>query len=256
MIHPQAIVDPNAKLAPGVSGGPWSLIGADVEIGARTEIASHVVIDGPTRIGERNKIYSFNVIGGDSQDKKYAGERVFLQIGDDNVIREFCTLNRGTKQGGGSTRIGNGNWLMAYVHIAHDCIVGDGVVMANNASLAGHVTIGDQVTLGGFALVHQFCAIDIHSFVAMGSVVLKDVPPYLMVSGNPAKPHGLNSEGLKRRGFDEETVRWLRRGYKTVYKRGLGLEQAVDELRILERECGEIAPMRTFLEASSRGIIR
>ena len=239
-----------------MSVGPWSRIGAEVEIGANTEIASHVVIDGPTFIGQRNKIYSFNAIGGDSQDKKYAGEQESLQIGDDNVIREFCTLNRGTEQGGGVTRVGNNNWLMAYVHIAHDCTVGDGVVMANNASLAGHVTIGDQVTLGGFALVHQFCEIDRHSFVAMGSVVLKDVPPFLMISGNPAKPHGLNSEGLKRRGFGEETIRWLKRGYKTVYKRGLGLDQAVDELRMLEKDCAEISTLRSFLEASSRGIVR
>ena len=227
-----------------------------MEIGPQTEIGSHVVIDGPTIIGARNKLYAFSAIGGDSQDKKYAGERVSLEIGDDNVIREFCTLNRGTEQGGGVTRIGNENWLMAYVHVAHDCMVGSGVVMANNASLAGHVMVGDQVTLGGFALVHQFCAIDVHSFVAMGSVVLKDVPPYLMVSGNPAKPHGLNSEGLRRRGFDEEAIRWLRRGYKAVYKRGLGLEQAVDELKTLEQQCEHIRPMRTFLESSSRGIIR
>ena len=227
-----------------------------MEIGADTEIASHVVINGPATIGARNRIYAFNALGGDSQDKKYAGERATLEIGDDNVIREFCTFNRGTEQGGGVTRVGNGNWLMAYVHIAHDCKVGDDVVMANNASLAGHVLVGDQVTLGGFALVHQFCAIDDHSFVAMGSVVLKDVPPFLMVSGNPAKPHGLNSEGLKRRGFDDETIRWLRRCYKTVYKRGLGLDEAVDELKKLESECSAVREMRVFIERSSRGIIR
>lgn len=256
MIHPQSIVDPGAKIGADVSIGPWCKIGPEVSIGRETEIASHVVIDGPTTIGERNKIYAFNAIGGDSQDKKYAGECVSLEIGNDNVIREFCTLNRGTVQGGGVTQIGNGNWLMAYVHIAHDCIVGNGVVMANNASLAGHVSVGDQVTLGGFALVHQFCVIAIHSFVAMGSVVLKDVPPYLMVSGNPAKPHGLNSEGLRRRGFSEDAIRWLRRGYKAVYKRGLGVEHAVEELNILERECEHIRPLRTFLESSARGIIR
>ena len=256
MIHPQAIVHPKALIGTGVSIGPWSEIGAEVEIGADTEIASHVVINGPATIGARNRIYAFNALGGDSQDKKYAGERATLEIGDDNVIREFCTFNRGTEQGGGVTRVGNRNWLMAYVHIAHDCKVGDDVVMANNASLAGHVLVGDQVTLGGFALVHQFCAIDDHSFVAMGSVVLKDVPPFLMVSGNPAKPHGLNSEGLKRRGFDDETIRWLRRCYKTVYKRGLGLDEAVDELKKLESGCSAVREMRVFIERSSRGIIR
>ena len=256
MIHPQAVVDPGATLGDGVSVGAWSHIGAEVEIGNDTEIASHVVITGPSSIGARNKIYAFNAIGGDSQDKKYAGERVTLEIGDDNVIREFCTLNRGTVQGGGATRIGNDNWLMAYVHIAHDCTLGDGVVMANNASIAGHVTVGDQVTLGGFALVHQFCAIAAHSFIAMGSVVLKDVPPFLMVSGNPAKPHGLNSEGLKRRGFDDETIRWMRRGYKIVYKRGLALDQAIAELKTFERDCAEVSQLRVFIECSSRGIIR
>ena len=256
MIHQQAIIDGRAEIGAGVSIGPWCQIGPEVKIGADTEVASHVVITGPTTIGVRNKIYPHNAIGGDSQDKKYTGERVALEIGDDNVIREFCTLNRGTEQGGGVTRIGNRNWIMAYVHVAHDCLVGDGVVMANNASLAGHVIVGDQVTLGGFALVHQFCAIDAHSFVAMGSVVLKDVPPYLMVSGNPAKPHGLNVEGLKRRGFDSETLRWLRRGYKIVYKRGLGLEQALEELGTIEHECAEVRRLREFIEGSSRGIIR
>lgn len=256
MIHPQAIVHSEARIGSGVSIGPWCEIGAEVEIGADTEIASHVVINGPTTIGACNRIYPFNALGGDSQDKKYAGERVTLEIGDGNVIREFCTFNRGTEQGGGVTRIGNNNWLMAYVHIAHDCVVGDNVVMANNASLAGHVTVGDHVTLGGFALVHQFCAIDAHSFVAMGSVVLKDVPPFLMVSGNPAKPHGLNSEGLKRRSFDDETIRRLRRGYKTVYKKGLGLDEAVHELKSLEVECPAVREMRVFIERSSRGIIR
>ena len=256
MIHPQAIVDPSARLADDVKVGPFSVIGADVEIGAGSVIASHVVIDGPTRIGRDNKIYSFASVGGDPQDKKYAGEATRLEIGDGNVIREYCTISRGTTQDASLTRIGDDNWIMAYVHIAHDCNVGSHTILANSATLAGHVTLEDNVILGGFTLVHQFCKIGEHSFTAMNSVISKDVPPYLMVSGHMAKPHGLNTEGLKRRGFDRETLAALRRAYKAIYRSGLTLEQASEKLAEMAQDSTEIGQMLAFIGASGRGIIR
>ena len=256
MIHPSAIVDDSAELATGVDVGPWSRIGPDVTVGEGTVIHSNVVIDGPTRIGRDNTIFSFNAVGGDSQDRKFGGERAVLEIGDSNVIREFCTLNRGTADGGGVTSIGNHNWLMAYVHIAHDCRLGSHIVMANNASLAGHVVVGDYATFGGFTLVHQFCAIGRYCFTGLGSVVTKDVPHYLTVAGSPAKPHGLNSEGLKRNGFDAESLRWLKRAYKVIYKHGLSLEQAQIQLLELQRECTFIEPLLQFIKSSTRGIVR
>ncbi len=256
MIHPTAIIDPGARLATGVSVGAYSIIGADVAVGENTWIAPHVVISGSTRIGRDNKIYQFSSIGAAPQDKKYAGEKTLLEIGDSNVIREGCTINRGTAQGGGITRIGNNNWIMAYVHIAHDCIIGDGIVFANNASLAGHVTVQDYVILGGFTLVHQFCIVGAYAFTAMASVISKDVPPYLMVSGHMAKPHGLNTEGLKRHGFSSDTISQLRRAYKILYRSNCTVEQALEKLRELEQGCPEVTRWLEFLRNTTRGIIR
>ncbi len=256
MIHPSAIIDEGARLAPGVSVGPWSIIGADVEIGENTRIDAHVVINGPTRIGRDNHIYPFNALGDAPQDKKYAGEKSRLEIGDGNTIREFCTFNRGTDDGGGLTRIGDDNWIMAYVHIAHDCELGNHTILANGSTLAGHVRVEDHVILGAFTVVHQFCAIGAHSFSAMSTVILKDVPPYVTVSGNSASPHGLNGEGLKRRGFTTHSLLQLKRAYKVLYKQRLTVEQALRELRVMASECDEIVPLVAFLENSSRGIVR
>jgi len=256
LIHPTAIIDPGARLASGVSVGAYSIIGADVEVGENTWIAPHVVISGPTRIGRNNKIYQFSSIGAVPQDKKYAGEKTFLEIGDGNVIREGCTINRGTAQGGGITRIGSNNWIMAYVHIAHDCIIGDGIVFANNASLAGHVTVQDYVILGGFTLVHQFCIVGAYAFTAMASAISKDVPPYLMVSGHMARPHGLNTEGLKRHGFSPDSISQLRRAYKILYRSNYTVEQALEKLRELEQDCPEVTRWVEFLRNTTRGIVR
>ena len=255
MIHPQAIIDPAARLAEGVSVGAFSVVGAGVEIGVGTRIASHVVIDGPTRIGRDNKIYSFAAIGGDPQDKKYAGEATRLEIGDRNVIREYCTISRGTVQDEGITRIGDDNWIMAYVHIAHDCRIGNHTIFANSASLAGHVTIEDHVILGGFTLLHQFCKVGAHAFTAMNSVISKDVPPFLMVSGHMARPHGLNTEGLKRRGFSPDTLSRLRKAYRILYRSGLTLEQAIEQLQAMEGGA-EIDRLVDFLRDVNRGIVR
>ncbi len=252
----RAAVDPSASLAPGVSIGAYSIIGAGVEIGADTIIGPHVVIKGPTIIGKENRLYSFSSIGDDPQDKKYAGEQTRLEIGDRNVIREYCTINRGTEQGGGVTRIGDDNWIMAYVHIAHDCFIANNTVFANNASLAGHVKVDDFAVLGGFTLVHQFCSIGAHSFSGMGSTLSKDLPPYVMASGNPATPRGLNSEGLKRRGFSPETIQVLRRAYRILFRSGLTLNQALEKLRQLKQEHKEVAVLVNFLEQSKRSILR
>lgn len=256
MIHPTAEIDPDARIADGVHVGAWSIIGAGVEIGQDTRIGSHVVISGPTRIGENNRIFQFNSIGDIPQDKKYSGEVSRLEIGDGNFIREFCTFNRGTDGGGGVTRIGSDNWIMAYVHVAHDCQVGSGTTMANGTTLAGHVVAGDNVTFGAFTVVHQFCAIGDHSFSAMGSVIFKDVPPFVTVAGNSARPHGLNTEGLKRRGFDAETLRDLRRAYKAIYKQGLTVEQAIAAMEETATAVPEVALLRNFVAASRRGIVR
>ncbi|WP_455198604.1 acyl-ACP--UDP-N-acetylglucosamine O-acyltransferase [Kaarinaea lacus] len=256
MIHPQAIIDSSAKLADGVSVGPFSVIGANVTIGEGSEIGSHVVIDGPTTIGRENKIYSFASIGGDPQDKKYSGESTSLEIGDRNVIREYCTISRGTVQDAGVTRIGNDNWIMAYVHIAHDCQIGSNTIFANSATLAGHVVIEDYAILGGFTLVHQFCKVGAHCFTAMNSVISKDVLPFTMVSGHMAKPHGLNSEGLKRRGFSNESITQLKQAYKLIYRSGLTLEQATEQLEPMSMECDEIQQLLAFLKSVTRGIVR
>jgi UDP-N-acetylglucosamine acyltransferase len=256
LIDSRAVIDPKAELASDVEVGPFAVIGPDVVIGEGSWIGPHVVINGPTRIGRENKIYQFASVGEIPQDKKYGGEPTLLEIGDRNVIREFCSINRGTVQGGGATRIGNDNWIMAYVHIAHDCQIGDHTIFANNASLAGHVTIGDYVILGGFSQVHQFCTLGAHCFTAFGSGIAKDVPPYVMVSGHPAAPHGLNAEGLKRRGFSKDTLTRLRRAYKTLYRANLTLKEAVAQLKKQVTECPELDLMVSFLERSTRGIVR
>lgn len=256
MIDARAIIDPAARLADGVSVGPFSVIGPDVEIGPNTWIGPHVVINGPTRIGRDNKIYQFASLGEAPQDKKYAGEPTRLEIGDRNLIREYCTINRGTVQGGGATRIGDDNWIMAYVHIAHDCRIGNQTIFSNCASLAGHVSVDDYAILSGFTIIHQFCAIGAHSFCAMGSVISKDVPPFVMVSGHMAKPHGINSEGLKRRGLSPEVLRAVREAYKVIYKSTLTLSQAIERLKEMQKSCAEIGTLVAFLEKVTRGIVR
>lgn len=256
MIHPTAIIDPKAELGSNVQVGAYSVIGPNVRIGDDTRIGSHVVIQGPTTIGSSNQIFHFCSLGEAPQDKKYKGEPTTLEIGNGNTIREYCTFNRGTVQDVGVTRIGDDNWVMAYVHIAHDCQIGDHTIFANNSSLAGHVIVHDHAILGGFTLVHQFCKIGAHVITAVGSVVFKDVPPYVTASGYDAQPHGLNSEGLKRRGFSAETLLKLKRAYKTLYKSSLTLEQAKEHLAEQQLECSEIGILLEFLNTSTRGIIR
>ena len=255
-IDSRAVVDPSAKLADDVVVGPFTVIGPDVEIDSGSWIGPHVVINGPTRIGRDNRIFQFASIGEEPQDKKYHGEASLLEIGDRNTIREFSTINRGTEDGGGITRLGNDNWLMAYIHIAHDCLLGNHITMANGASLAGHVTVDDFAILGGFTLVHQFCAIGQNAFCGMGSAISKDIPPYVMISGNPAQPYGLNTEGLKRRGFDSEVIRTLKEAYKIIYRSGLTIDDAITRLRKLAEESSEVEALITFLQQSSRGILR
>lgn len=256
MIDPRAIVDPGARIAEDVSIGPYSIIGPGVEIGPGCRIGSHVVIKGPTRIGRDNQFFQFASIGEIPQDKKYRGEDTVLEIGDRNVVREFVTMHRGTVQGGGVTRLGSDNLIMANVHIAHDCIVGNNTIFANNASLAGHVIVDDFVILGGYSLVHQFCVIGAHSFSAAASLITKDVPPFVLVSGHMAKPYGLNVEGMRRRGFAAATVRALRQAYKVVYRSNLPLARAVEDLRALAADCPEVGAMADFIERSQRGIVR
>ena len=255
-IHATAIIAPGAQLADDVSIGPYSVIGAHVEIGAGTRIGAHAVITGHTRIGQHNQIFHFVSLGEAPQDKKYAGEPTRLEIGDHNVIREFCTFNTGTVQQQGVTKIGSHNWIMAYVHIAHDCVVGDHTIFANNASLAGHVEIGDWAILGGFTGVHQFCKIGAHVMTGISSVVFKDIPPFIMVAGQPAAPHGLNSEGLKRRGFSADTLGVLKRAYKTLYRDGNTLVEAQQKLQADAADHAEIRQLLDFLAGAGRGIIR
>lgn len=257
MIHPGAIVHPDTRIGNGVTIGAYSIIGENVEIGSDSWIGPHVVIKGPTSIGRNNRIFQFCSIGDDPQDKKFQGEsQSALEIGDNNVIREYCSINRGTAGGGGLTRLGNDNWVMAYVHIAHDCLIGNHTVFANNVTLAGHVRVDDYVTLGGFTGVHQFCRIGKHSFSAISSIIVKDVPPFLMMSGNTAKPNGLNKEGLKRHGFSVATIETLRRAYRLVYRDGLLLKDAVRELQLLKDTCPEVGEFVEFIHNSARGIAR
>ncbi len=256
MIHPTAVIDPSAKIADSVEIGAYSIIGAGVEIGDKTWVGPHVVIQGPTKIGAENKLFQFSSIGEVPQDKKFHGEVSYLEIGDRNTIREFATINRGTEDGGGTTRIGNDNWLMAYIHIAHDCQIGNNTIFANNASLAGHAVIEDFVILGGFTLVHQFCKIGQYAFCGMGSAISKDVPPYTMVNGSPAHTHGLNSEGIKRKGFSKETLKALRDSYKIIYRSNNTIEVAKEELKSLAEQFPEVKNVLSFLEQSERGILR
>ena len=259
-IHPTAIVDARAELAEDVEVGPYSIIGPDVRIGAGTRIASHVVIDGKTTIGARNRIFPFNSLGGEPQDKKYRGEPTELVIGDDNLIREYCTFNTGTVQGGGITRLGDDNWIMAYAHLAHDCIVGSHTIFANKAQLAGHVEIGDWVVLGGDSNIYQFVRIGAHAMIGADVLVMLDVPPFAMIGGDPPAPHGINVEGLKRRGFAPEVVTALRQAHKTLYRSGLSLAEAraaidsqIDETPIA---ADPLRSINDFLGSSSRGILR
>ncbi|WP_126444523.1 acyl-ACP--UDP-N-acetylglucosamine O-acyltransferase [Sulfuricystis multivorans] len=256
-IHPTALVDPQAQFGENVTVGAYTIIGAEVEIGDGTWIGPHVVINGPTRIGRDNRIFQFSSLGEMPQDKKYANEPTRLEIGDRNTIREFCTFNRGTVQDAGVTRLGNDNWIMAYVHIAHDCQVGNHTIFANNAQLAGHVHVGDWAILGGYTGVHQFVRVGAHCITGVGSVVLQDIPPYVMAAGNPAAPHGINSEGLRRRGFAPETIASIRRAYKTLYRSGLKLDEAVVAIAA-EAQAGvaALAPLAEFLATPGRGIIR
>ena len=256
MIHATALIDPAAKIGADVHVGAYSIIGADVEIGERTVIGPHVVIEGATRIGRDNRIFQFASLGAAPQDKKFHGERSELLIGDRNVIREFTTLNRGTADGGGATRVGDDNWIMAYVHIAHDCRVGNQVVFANNATLAGHVEVGDFAILGGFTGVHQFCKIGAHAFTGMGSLVNTDVPPFVVVAGPYAKPRGINSEGLKRRGFDSARISAIKRAYRTVYVAGTPLAEARNKLADLARDSADVAALLDFIERSERSLGR
>lgn len=256
MIHSTAIIDPTARIGQNVEIGPWTVIGPEVEIGEGTWIGPHVVISGLTKIGKYNKIFQFASLGEIPQDKKFQGEKTFLEIGDRNTIREFCTFNRGTAQDKGVTRIGNDNLFMAYVHIAHDCVIEDQTIFANNASLAGHVTVESFATLGGFSGVFQACKIGAHSFASMGSMIDKDVPPFVKVSGYYAKPFGLNTVGMKRRGFSEEAVLYLNRAYKIIYRQGLTIKQALEKLDQMLVECSDIQLLINFIRHSERGIIR
>ncbi len=259
-IHPTAIIEPGAELHPTVEIGPYSIIGPEVVIGARTRVGPHVVIEGRTTIGEDNLFYQYSSIGAPPQDKKYAGEPTRLEIGDRNTIREFCTFNRGTAQDGGVTRLGNDNWIMAYVHLAHDCHVGNHTIFANNAQLAGHVQVGDWAILGGHSGVHQFCKIGAHAMLGMFTSLTQDVPPYVILNGNPAAAHGINTEGLKRRGFSKEAIQLLRHAYKLLYKSGHTLDEAKAALAAEEQanpeHAAHIRLLREFLETSTRGIVR
>jgi len=256
MRHPTALIHPNAMLADDVEVGAYSIIGEHVEIGAGTSVGPHVVIGGHTRIGTNNRIFQFSSLGEIPQDMKYADEPTRLEIGDNNTIREFCTFNLGTAQDAGVTRVGNHNWIMAYVHLAHDCQIGNHTIFANNAQLAGHVVVDDYAILGGFTAVHQFCQIGAHVMTGMGTILLQDIPPYVTVSGNPAAPHGTNSEGLKRRGFSSSAVMAIKRAYKTLYKSGLALEEAKDIILGQTAEHPELKALADFFSRSQRGIIR
>lgn len=256
MIHPTAIVDPGASVAQGVSVGPYSVIGPGVELGEDCWVGSHVVLEGPMRIGRRNRIFHFASVGAPPQDKKYADEPTSVEIGDGNTIREYVTISRGTVQDAAVTRLGNENWIMAYSHIAHDCQIGSRTIFANGVQLAGHVTVGDWVILGGMTLVHQFVHVGAHAFTGMGSSLSQDLPPYVMAAGPMARPIGINAEGLKRRGFTPEAIAGLKEAYRTLYRRGLGLEEAKRELEAQAKACPPVRDILDFVARSKRGVIR
>jgi UDP-N-acetylglucosamine acyltransferase len=256
LIDPRAIIDPSAEVAQNVSIGPWTIIGPNVVIGEGTEISSHVVVKGPTTIGKNNRIFQFCTIGEDCQDKKFKGEATRLEIGDNNIFREACTVHRGTTQDNELTKIGSNNLFMVNVHVAHDVVMGDNCILANDTNIAGHVEIGDFVILGGASQVHQFVKIGAHSMCGTGSVVLKDVPAYIMANGNSAKPHGINIEGLKRRGFEKSDIHTLRMAYKFIYRKGLTTEEALVEVKQLLAESKTVGLLVNSIENSTRGIIR
>lgn len=256
MIDPRAIIDPGARIGNNVSIGPWTIVGADVEIGDNTVIASHVVVKGPTRIGRDNKILQFSTVGEDTPDLKYKGEPTRLVIGDNNTIREGVTIHRGTVQDRGETTIGDSNLLMAYVHIGHDCVLGNHTILVNNASLAGHVQIGDWAILSGYVLVHQHVSIGAHSFSGAATFLSQDLPPYVMAMGNPAEARAINAEGLKRRSFSREQIGAINRAYKIIYRRGLKLDEAIAQLDAMTGHSDVIGPLADFLRASGRGIVR
>ena len=256
MIHSTAIIHPDAKLADGVSVGAYCIIGPHVEVGAGTRIGPHVVIEGHTRIGQENEIFQFCSIGGSPQDKKYDDEPTRLEIGNRNTIREYCSFNVGTSQDLGVTRVGNDNWIMAYVHVAHDCQVGNHTIFANNATLAGHVHVGDWAILGGFTGVHQFVRVGAHSFCGVSTALLQDLPPYVTVSGNPSRPHGINSEGLKRRGYSSESIMAIKRAYRALYRSGLSLEEARKVISEAALEHESVKVFSDFIAVSNRGIVR
>ncbi len=255
-IHPTAIIDPSAELDSSVEVGPYAIIGARVRIGAGSQIGAHSVVEGRTEIGSDNRIHAHSVIGGAPQDKKYAGEDTLLQIGNGNTVREFVTINRGTEQGGGITRIGDDNWIMAYVHIAHDCEVANHTILANSVALAGHVLVGDYAILGGYSLIHQFCKIGAHAFTAMGAKVNQDVPPYVVVGGEMSVPRGINSEGLKRRGFTSQQIQSIKRAYRTLFLAKLPLAEARERLAEQAREAAEVQCMVDFIDNSGRSLLR
>ena len=256
LIDSKAIVDSHAELDDDVSVGPYSVIGADVKIGAGTIIGSHVVIKGPTSIGKQNRIYQFTSIGEDPQDKKYAEEITRLEIGDRNTIREFTSMHRGNQQDNYVTKIGDDNLFMAYTHVAHDCIIGNNVIMANGASLAGHVHLNNNAILGGFTLVHQFTQVGQYSFAAMGSAITQDIPPFIMVGGKPTRPHGINSVGMERNGISTEDIRLIRNAYKIIYKMNLRLEDAIEKMEDMSSDSKQLTDMISFLRNVSRGILR
>ncbi|HEU0224876.1 MAG TPA: acyl-ACP--UDP-N-acetylglucosamine O-acyltransferase [Steroidobacteraceae bacterium] len=256
MIDPRAIVAPDAEIAAGVEIGAFSVIGAGVRIGAGTWVGPHAVINGPTTLGRDNKVFQFASVGDAPQDRKYRGEPTRLEVGDRNVFREFCSINRGTVGGRGVTRIGNDCLFMAYSHVAHDCIVGDNCILSNCTALAGHVELGDWVILSGYAGIHQFCKVGAHAFLANNAAVTRDVPPYLLVAGSPAEPRGVNSEGLKRRGFDAAQIANIKSAYRLFYRSGLKLAEAQQRLAKLAATQPELAPFVEFLGASERSIIR
>lgn len=257
LIHPSAVIEPGAKLGAGVRVGAFSYIGNDVEVGDNTEFGPHCVVHGPTRIGRNNRFYAQSAIGGDPQDKKFSGERTELVIGDGNVFREFVTVNRGTGNGGGITRIGDDNWLLAYTHVAHDCAIGNHCVFSNNSTLAGHVTIGDHVIMSGFSGIHQFCRIGAHAFIGMGALVNGDVPPFLMVAQEGyGRPRGINSEGLKRRGFDADRISAIKRAYRTLYVSGASLEEARVKLEEQAASSQDVRALLDFIGTGDRHLLR
>ena len=256
MIHSSSIIDPSAKISDDVEIGPFCLVGADVEIGSGTRIESHVILKGPMKIGERNHIFQFSTLGDGSPDKKYKNEPTTLVIGNENIIREGVTIHRGTVQDRGETLIGDRNLIMAYSHIAHDCVLGNDIVLTNQAALAGSVHVGDGAILGGYAIVHQFCSLGSYSFCAMGSAVNKDIPAYVKVRGNPAKPFGINVTGIKRLGYSKESIEALRSAYRSIYRKKLTVDEAIEELKELRNEHEEVNLFLDSIEKSTRGISR